>query len=325
MIITRCPLRVSFFGGGTDLKDFFDNEPGIVLSTSIKKYIYLSIHEYFYSKILLKYSKTEEVDFPENISHPIFREVLSEYKVNNVDISSFADIPAGTGLGSSSAFTNALLCSVMEYKKKPYTAYEIARKSASIEIERLNEPIGYQDQYGSAIGGLKLLIFHDVNNIEVRPINITYDLLYNFENSMFLVFTGKTRNAGDVLKDQKSNTSQANTKVFNNLQVLKNQALLGYELLNKRKFDDFGLLLNEAWNLKKTLSANISNDNIDSIYDEGIKSGSLGGKLLGAGSGGFILFYVPKKNISIFKDKMKHYSLINLEMDFEGVKKIYSI
>lgn len=293
MIISRTPFRVSFLGGGTDLKSFYKNHPGSVISTPIDKYMYITLHNYFHpSNFLLKYSKTEEVNSINDIEHPIIREVFRYFNMQSIDFNSTADIPAGTGMGSSSAFTNGLInaCSTLNGCKLP--PHEIAEIACKIEIDVLKEPIGKQDQYGTAIGGFKKIQFNDDESVDVTPIFLNKEKLEELQDSLLLFHTNETRSASSILSEQNENILSSK-KVFNNLKSMHSLVdQLFYDLKNQNIYS-LGNYLHQTWSYKKELATKVSNNFIDELYDIAMKNGAEGGKLLGAGGSGFLLFYVP--------------------------------
>lgn len=290
MIITRTPFRVSFCGGGSDLKSFYEKHEGCVLSTSINKYVYLSIHPYFEdNKIALKYSKNEIVDGIDKIEHRIFKQVLGENNLTGVEIVSTADIPSGTGLGSSSSFTVGLVHAVNAYLGKYASKGEMAEKACDIEINQLGAPIGKQDQYAAAFGGINFIRFLSNGETVVEPVLIKHKTLDRLENNLMMFYTGITHDANKILAEQKNNM-----KKIDKTESLKTMCTYAYELkksLETQNLDEFGRLLHENWLLKKQLASGVSNLAIDDAYETALKHGAKGGKLLGAGGGGFLLFY----------------------------------
>ena len=324
MIISKTPFRMSFVGGGSDLRSFYKDIPGGVISASIDKYIYLSIHKYFHpDRSLLKYSKTEEVNSIDQIEHNIIREVFRFYNIKNVDFNSTADIPSGTGMGSSSAFTVGLINLCSHYNGKILPNYEIAKLACEIEIEILKEPIGKQDQYGCAIGGLKYIRFNPDETVEVNPIFLSNDKLLQLQNNLLLFYTNSVRSASSILSEQNKNT-QRNKSVKDNLKSMSKMSSQLFLELNKGNIDLVGTYLNEAWQRKKRMTSLISNPEIDHIYDIAIKNGAMGGKLLGAGGGGFFLFYVPLQNQEKLRKSLKSYIELPFNFDFDGTKIIYN-
>jgi D-glycero-alpha-D-manno-heptose-7-phosphate kinase len=324
MIISKTPFRISFVGGGSDLKNFYESEMGAVISTSIDKYIYLSMHKYFHEgKQILKYSKTELVSTIDEIKHDIIREVFRKFNIDNTDFNSIADIPAGTGMGSSSAFTSGLINLCASYKNLNLTKAEIARLACEIEIDILNEPIGKQDQYACAIGGLNLIKFNPDETVSIEIVNMPFHKQNELEDNLYLYYTSITRNASDVLKDQKDNTL-TNSMVKSNLRDMSKMAKELAKELVSGNIDAMGAYLNEAWMKKKELAKNISNPYIDNLYIDGINAGASGGKLLGAGGGGFILFYVPSNKKNDFFINMSKHKALPFKFEQEGTKIIFN-
>lgn len=322
MIISRTPLRISFAGGGSDLPGFYKQEQGAVLSTTIDKYIYLAVHDFFYpNQTLLKYSKTELVETFDEIKHPIFRECLSMLNISGVDINSIADVPAGTGLGSSSTFTVSLLNVLNAYKRNFVSAEYLASTACDIEINRLGEPIGKQDQYAAAYGGLNFIRFNYDGSVDVEKIIMDSDAKRRLEENLIMIFTGQTRSASGILKEQSQAMDQESKRL-----IIKKMVAIAYELkeaLQKNQIDDFGKILHEGWLLKQSVTAGISSDSINDIYEQGLAAGALGGKLLGAGGSGFLLFYCPKEKQTLFREKMKAYRELPFKFDNSGSKIIY--
>ena len=291
MIITRTPFRVSFVGGGSDLREFYArNGFGAVVSAAINKYMYLIIHPYFHDKIRLKYSKTEDVGHVDEIEHPIIRECLRKVKIDRgIEIASFADVPAGTGLGSSSAFTVGLLNALYAYRGKVVSKERLAAEACEIEIDILGEPIGKQDQYAAACGNINYIAFNRDETVNVTPILMSEPAKRLLENRLCLYYIGGDRRSRDILGEQKKNTSRAHA--VRNLKMLV--ALAG-ELrarLQAGEPDALGDILHRGWLCKKELAAGISNGRIDDLYTRALDSGARGGKLLGAGAAGFLLLY----------------------------------
>ncbi|MEK6867646.1 MAG: GHMP kinase [Nanoarchaeota archaeon] len=323
MIISKTPFRISFAGGGTDLKAFYGKEYGCVTSTSINKYMYIAVHKYFdKKKILLKYSKTEFVDSIEKIEHPIFREALRLVGIESgIEITSFADIPSGTGLGSSCTFTVGLLHALYAFKGKFVSADRLAKEAAHIEINILGEPIGPQDQYAAAFGNLNHIRFHPDDKVDVIPIICDPETKTQLQKNLLLFYTGITRATKDVLTEQKKNT-ESDAKKFENLQKMKALAEELQDALNQNNLTQFGEILHKGWLLKRELASSISNPEIDQYYDAALNAGAIGGKLLGAGGGGFLLFYCPeeKKERVIAALPLEH---IPFAFDTQGSKIIY--
>ena len=322
MIGTRTPFRMSFIGGGSDLKEFYTRSPGCVISTTIDKYMYIFVHQYFENKIQIKYSKTELVDRIKEIKHPIVREALKKFELRGVDINSIADIPAGTGLGSSSSYTVGLLHALYSYTGKIVSGERLAREACEIEIDMLKEPIGKQDQYAAAYGGLNKISFYSDGYVDVEPIIMDPVAFDKLKSNLLMFYIGSTRKASDVLSEQKQNILSDKTK-FDALSKMSELTMDMQKCLVNSNLEQFGQLLHYNWQLKKSLSKKISGSDIDDIYELGLKNGATGGKILGAGGGGFILFYCEK----LFHNKLKN-SLIKLrELSFNfertGSKIIY--
>lgn len=293
MIITKTPFRISFCGGGSDIADFYRQYGGCVLSTSINRYMYITMHPYFdRCKTALKYSQTEIVDDIADIDHSIFKHVLNEKNISGVEIVSTADVPSGTGLGSSSSFTVGLLHTLYCYQGKYVSKGRLAEEACAIEIEKLGNPIGKQDQYAAAFGGLNFISFHKDDTVSVEPIVAKSETLRELQDNLIMFYTGLTHNANQILLQQKQNMNAAVSK--DNLVQMCGLAKQMKHALENNELSDFGHILNEGWQRKKELAGKISNHEIDELYNSALNNGALGGKLLGAGGGGFLLFYCPK-------------------------------
>lgn len=322
MIISRTPFRISFAGGGSDLPSFYHQEMGAVLSTSINKYVYIAIHPFFdEKKIQLKYSKTELVSAIDDINHPIFKDVLKVYQLTGLDLNSIADIPSGTGLGSSSSFTVGLLNAVNAYMNKSVSANFLGKMACDIEIEHLGSPIGKQDQYAAAYGGLNFITFHPDETVNVEKVIMDPAKKRELESNLIMIYTGDTRSANSILKQQ--NEAIAIKDKFDNQKRMVKLAFDLKQLLETNNIDDFGRYLHEGWLLKKSLTKSISNTLVDDIYALGLKAGALGGKLLGAGGGGFILFYCPREKQEAFRIAMSAFREMQFSFDNYGSKIIY--
>ena len=304
MIITKTPFRISFCGGGSDMPDFYKEHGGCVISTSINRYMYISIHPYFSEEqTALKYSKTEIVDDIKDIGHSIFKCVLHEKGIKGVEITSTADIPSGTGLGSSSAFTVGLLHTLYCYQGKYVSKQEIAKEACHVEIDLLGNPIGKQDQYAAACGGLNFISFNQDDSVNVEPVIIAPETLEALQDNLVIFYTGITHDANKILAEQKENISQK-SKV-NNLIKMCNLARGMKKSLEANELSDFGKILDEGWQRKKELAAGIADLRIDEMYEAAIGYGASGGKLLGAGGGGFLLFYCEKYKQKRLLEEMK--------------------
>jgi D-glycero-alpha-D-manno-heptose-7-phosphate kinase len=323
MIITRTPLRISFVGGGSDLKEFYSKFGGSVLSTSIDKYIYLSMHPYFNGeKYFLKYSQNELVGNVEDIKHPILRQLFKDYKIKGVDFNSSADIPSGTGLGSSSSFTAGLTTLCNAYTKKYMNQEEIAEYACQVEIEKLGEPIGKQDQYACAVGGLNFIQFEEDESVKVQKIILEKDKRIHLQNNLMMFYLGETRKASSILAKQRTNTIK-DEKTIKNLKKMVDLSIVLKKELQNGNIDAMGDILHRGWMYKKELTSNISNSSIDQYYDLALKNGALGGKLLGAGGGGFLLFYVPEEFQKNVRESLKNLNELKFNFSTEGTKVIH--
>ena len=313
MIITRTPFRVSFAGGGSDIASFYEKHGGCVLSTAINKYMYISVHPSFDEcETVLKYSETETVKDIKDIKHKYFKQVLGDLNVKGVEVVSTADVPAGTGLGSSSSFTVGLLNSLYAYKGVYAGKERLAREACETEIEKLKNPIGKQDQYAAAYGGLNFYEFRRDGSVTVDPVIMDKPARNALEENLMMLYTGKLHSASAILKEQSGNIT-AGDKEQNQLKMCGLARKLRDEL-TRGNIDAMGEILHENWLLKKTLASGISNPDIDEAYDKAIKAGAIGGKLLGAGGGGFLLFYVPKEKQAAVREKT---GLPQMQMGFD--------
>jgi D-glycero-alpha-D-manno-heptose-7-phosphate kinase len=320
MIIVRSPLRISFGGGGTDLASYYTKKKGFVISGAINKYVYITITKPFEKGIYLKYTKNEKVNNIKNIEHNIFRETIKKYSNNldQIEITALADIPSGTGLGSSSSFTNALIKAIFENNGKKISKKRLAELSCDIEINKLKAPIGKQDQFISSYGGLKSMTFNKNHAVSIKDLKISKKKISTLEKKLVLYFTNFKRDANDILKDQDEKSKEGDKAIIENLNTVKIMGKRIENILEKGDLDSFGKIMNEHWEIKKKRSNNMSNSFINNVYSLGLKSGALGGKLVGAGGGGFILFYTNnkkklKKNMS--KLKLRE---IPFKFDFKG-------
>ncbi len=321
MIITRTPFRISFAGGGSDLEVFHSKEPGAVLSTAIDKYMYLTVKERFGDSFRVSYSQTELVDRVDQISHPIVRECLNALGIKTgLEIVSVADLPGQSGMGSSSSFTVGLLHALHVLDGHVVTAKRLAEQACNLEIDVLKEPIGKQDQYIAAYGGLKFIQFQPDGNVFVDPVPCCRGTWEELNRRLLLFFTGKTRRASKVLQKQRSNTEQRRP-------ALRRLCEIAHEMRDVlsagNDLNQFGRLLHQAWETKKTLETSISNGEIDHVYQRGIDAGALGGKLLGAGDGGFVLFFCEPQLQSRLRDSLSDLIEVPFRMDPEGSKVIF--
>ncbi len=322
MIITRSPLRISLGGGGTDLPSYYREHSGFVIAAAIDKYVYITLHQTFVQELILKYSKMEHVCSVEQVAHPIIREALRLTKLEApyLEITSMADIPAGTGLGSSGSFTTALLKALHSYQKNLVHPQELAAQACHIELDLLQEPIGKQDQYIAAYGGLTCFRFLPNDQVEAWPLRIDTDTMYTLEDNLLLFFTGFTRSAGSILQDQDKKSRQNDREMTANLHFIKELGRESKEALEAGDLEHFAELMNVHWEYKKQRSANMSNDQINTWYDLARQNGALGGKLIGAGGGGFLLFYAQDK--VCLRRAMREAGLqeVRFRFDFEGTK-----
>lgn len=320
MIITKTPLRVSFFGGGTDYPDFFTRYgEGAVLGTTIDKYVFISISK-FYSKLFdysirISYKQVECVNSLDEIKHIPFKECLRLHGIeNDVEVDYTAELPAFTGLGSSSSFIVGLLKSLYAFKEKQVDKLDLAREAIHIERDILKEPVGYQDQVFAAMGGMNLIKFTQ-NGIDVKPIHLSQKREQEFEDHLMLFFTGIRRRASDIITGQ----IQKVDKNKENLTKMRELTYRSYDILTgSSPLSEFGVLLDKSWSLKRSLDNKISNDEIDKIYRDGITAGAYGGKLLGAGGGGFVLLFVPPKRKEAIRSKLHHLTEIPIRISNHG-------
>jgi len=322
MIITRSPLRVSLGGGGTDLPSYYREYGGFLVAAAIDKYVYLTQHRTFQSEIIIKYSKLERVTTVDQIEHPIIREALKLTGVTDphLELTSMADIPGGTGLGSSGSFTTALLKALHTYKKNLVSPAELAEQACDIELNRLGEPIGKQDQYIAAIGGITAFTFHRDGRVEYRPCNITEETLFNLEDNLLLFFTGYSRSASAILKDQNDKSKAHDQAMLDNLHFTKDLGLQSLAALETGDLEEFARLMDVHWQRKKARSSGMSNAHINDWYDHAMAHGALGGKLIGAGGGGFLMFYAGDKKALRHAMREKGLQEVRFRFDFEGSK-----
>lgn len=322
MIITRTPFRISFVGGGTDLPSFYHQHEGCVLSTTINKYMYIVLHPTFNEQdTIIKYNKTEIVKDINNIQHPIARELLKKNNVSGVEVTSMADVLSGTGLSTSSAYTVGLINALHEYKGEYYSQAQIAAEACDLEINILKEPIGKQDQYGTAIGGIKMIKFLSNEEVKIKPIYLKHDVMQELNSNLLLFYTGITHSASEILKEQNTNILNEKEK-FETLVQMTDLVYDARRALTSENLDEVGRLLHMNWLLKRSLASKISNPLIDNYYNIALSNGALGGKLLGAGNGGFLLFYCPKEKQQKLRDAL---NLVEMPFTFEeeGTKVIY--
>ena len=293
MIITRSPLRISLGGGGTDLPSYYKDHEGFLIAGAIDKYVYINLHDTFSQKMIIKYSQIERVKSVEEISHPIIRESLKllGFTDPDMEITSMADIPAGTGLGSSGSFTTALLQSLQIWNREIVLTKDLAEEACRIELDILKEPIGKQDQYIAAYGGLTCFKFLRDGSINVWPLKIDKDTMYDLEDNLLLFFTGYTRSASNILKDQNDKSKDNNQEMIDNLHFTKELGYKSKDALESGNLEEFANLMNVHWEHKKKRTKGMSNSHIDELYALALVNGAIGGKIIGAGGGGFLMFY----------------------------------
>ena len=322
MIITRSPLRITLGGGGTDLPSYYRHYGGFLIAAAIDRYVYVTVLRPFTPGIFLKYSKLEQVNQVDEVHHPIIREALRMMNLNTpqIEITTLADIPAGTGLGSSGSFTTALLKALYAHRRRLIHPGDLAELACDIEINKLGEPIGKQDQYIAAFGGITAFRYHTDDRVEANPLHINMDTLFDLEDHLLLFFTGFSRSAGAILKDQNTRTQESDQEMLNNLHYVKELGFRSQTALEQGKTDEFGEILHEHWEHKKKRSGGMSNPQINEWYDLARAQGALGGKLVGAGGGGFLLFYTRERRK--LRQAMAKAGLeeVRFRFDFEGTK-----
>lgn len=322
MIITRSPLRISLGGGGTDLPSYYERSGGFLIAAAIDRYVYVTVMRPFGPGIFLKYSKIEQVQTVDQVQHPTIREALRmmELRTPQIEITTLADIPAGTGLGSSGSFTTALIKALYAHRRRLLHSYEVARIACEIEIERLGEPVGKQDQYIAAYGGITCFDFNPDGSVDARPLACSMDTLFDLEDNLLLFFTGYCRSAGTILLDQKVRSEQRDTEMVSNLDSVKELGFRSRVALEAGDCRQFGELMHEHWVNKKRRSGGMSNPQIDEWYELGRRSGAIGGKLVGAGGGGFLMFYAEDRQR--LRQVMARAGLeeVRFRFDYEGTK-----
>jgi D-glycero-alpha-D-manno-heptose-7-phosphate kinase len=326
MIIARSPLRISLGGGGTDVPSYYQEHEGFLIAAAIDRYVYVTVMRPFTEGIYLKYSEIEQVTEVVNIKHPIIREVLAEFqlKTPQIEITTLADIPSGTGLGSSGSFTTALVKALYAHYRKNIHPEQLAELACKIEIEKLGEPIGKQDQYIAAYGGLTEFNFHKDGSVTSAPLNLSVQTVHDLEDNLLLFFTGISRSAGSILKDQVKKSKANDLKMIENLHFTKDLGVRSKAALVEGDTKKFGELMHEHWEHKKSRSFGMTSDFIDDAYAQAIQAGAVGGKLVGAGGGGFLMFYADDKEM--LRRKMSELGLeeVRFQFDFEGTKVILS-
>jgi len=322
VIIARSPLRISLGGGGTDLPSYYRKHGGFLVAAAIDKYVYITLHQTFVPDLIVKYSKLERVAGAAELDHPILREALRLLGIEGpyLELTSMADIPAGTGLGSSGSFATALLKALHTHQKGLIHPRELAEQACHIEIDVLKEPIGKQDQYIAAFGGVTSFEFHTDDTVTARPLSLSTDTLYNLEDNLLLYFTGYSRSASTILKEQDDATRRQDAAMAENLDVVKDLGHQSQRALESGDLEGFAELLNQQWARKKGRSGAMSNERIDAWYRLAMDNGARGGKLIGAGGGGFLLFYASDK--ALLRRAMTAAGLreVRFRFDFEGTR-----
>lgn len=324
MIITRSPLRISLGGGGTDLPSYYQDHGGFLIAAAIDKYVYITCHKTFNDEIILKYSQLEKVNSVSEIDHPIIREAfrLVNPEISSIEITSMADIPSGTGLGSSGSFTTALLKALHAHQQNLVHPSELAEQACDIEINKLGEPIGKQDQYIAAYGGLTCFEFLPNGSVKADPLKINQETLYDLEDNLLLFFTGYSRSASSILIEQHVKSQSHDQDMIENLHFVKELGLKSKAALESGDLMTFGDLMDIHWHHKKKRSQAMSNSRINEWYSLAMANGAVGGKLIGAGGGGFLMFYTQDKS------KLRHTMMkegleeVRFRFDFEGTKVI---
>src|ERR1700679_3109531 len=326
MIIARSPLRITLGGGGTDLASYYAEHEGFLVSAAIDKYVYVTVMRPFKPGVYLKYSALEQVATGAECKHPIIPEALQllNLDVPQIEITTLADIPAGTGLGSSGSFTTALLKALYAHRRKLIHPQELADLACHLEIDCLREPIGNQDQYIAAYGGLTCFTFHKDDRVTVEPLRVSMDTMFDLEDNLLLFFTGFTRRTAGILEDQKARCQSNDETMLRNLHYVKEVGIRSRAALESGNLVQFGELMHEHWEHKKQRSSKTSNEQIDEWYALARDNGAVGGKLVGAGGGGFLMFYAGDRNL--LRHAMANAGLeeVRFKFDFEGTKVILS-
>ena len=322
MIITRSPLRISLGGGGTDLPSYYETHGGFLIAAAINKYVYITIHETFVEDLIIKYSKLERVQSLEEIQHPMVREAfrLLGMKTRGLESTSMADIPAGTGLGSSGSFTTALLKALHTHQKNIIHPADLASQACDLELNKLKEPIGKQDQYIAAYGGITCFNFLPDGKVEAWPLNLSEETRYNLEDNLLLFFTGYSRSASSILKEQDDKSKSRDKSMVENLHFVKDLGLKSKQALESGNLHEFARLMDVHWQRKKERSGGMSNPQINTWYDVALANGALGGKLIGAGGGGFLMFYAEDKARLRHATREQGLKEVRFQFDFEGTK-----
>jgi D-glycero-alpha-D-manno-heptose-7-phosphate kinase len=316
VIFTRAPLRISLGGGGTDLPSYYESHEGFLVAGAIDKYVYMLVHTVFQQRYLVKYSEIEEVNLAQDIKHPILREALCRHwRGNPLEIASVADVPAGTGMGSSGAFTVCLLKSLAHARSTSITPAALAEAACEIEIDILQEPVGKQDQYVAAHGGICSYTFHRNGAVTVEPLELSRETMTRLRDRLLLFYTGETRSASAILSDQDSRSKKQDPAMIESLHRTKAMGFEARELLIKGDMEAYASLMHEHWTEKRKRSSGIANSRIDRLYDAARGGGVIGGKLVGAGGGGFLLVY--SRSPEETRNAMEREGAFELAFDFE--------
>jgi D-glycero-alpha-D-manno-heptose-7-phosphate kinase len=322
MIITRSPLRITLGGGGTDLPSYYRHHGGFLVAAAIDRYVFVTVTRPFVPGIYLKYSKLEHVETADEVQHPIIREAIKmlNFRTPQIEITTLADVPAGTGLGSSGSFTTALLKGLYAHRRRALEVSELASRACEIEIDRLGDPTGKQDQYIAAYGGLTCFAFDPDEGVRVEPLRLPMSALFDLEDHLLLFFTGFERKAGVILGDQARRTAEGDAAMLQNLHTVKALGLESRKRLEAGNLPGFAELMDEQWRQKRQRSTGMTNPQIDEWYELGMKNGALGGKLVGAGAGGFLMFYAEDR--ARLRNVMTKAGLeeLRFKFDFEGTK-----
>ena len=326
MIIARSPLRITLGGGGTDLPSYYRDHEGFLVAAAIDKYVYVTVMRPFVPGVFLKYSELEHAQRVEEVRHRIIREALLMQQLDTpqIEITTLADIPAGTGLGSSGSFTTALIKSLYAHRRQLIHPQELAEAACHIEIDRLGEPIGKQDQYIAAYGGLTCFTFHRDGRVTSEPLKVSMDTMFDLEDNILLFFTGYSRSASGILQEQKTRTQSSDDEMLRNLHYVKELGYRSKEALEAGDCVRFGQLMHEHWEHKKRRSGGMSNPSIDEWYALGMANGAVGGKLVGAGGGGFLMFYAQDRNRLRHAMAAAGLDEVRFGFDFEGTKIVLS-
>src|SRR5262245_41216303 len=326
MLITRSPLRISLGGGGTDLPSYYRDHGGFLVAAAIDKYVWVTVLRPFVPGIFLKYSSLESVDDARHIEHPIIREAFAMMGITEAqhEITTLADIPAGTGMGSSGSFTTALLKALYGHERRLLLPGDLARLACELEIDRLGRPVGKQDQYIAAYGGITCFTFERSGEVHAEPLELSSSTLHALEDHLLLFFTGFSRAAGDILKDQDDRTRSADPVMVENLHDVKDLGRRSRQALERGSLGTFGELLHQHWEQKRRRSVGMSHPRIDEWYEHGRNAGAIGGKLVGAGGGGFLMFYAPQPDR--VRDAMAEAGLdeVRFRFDFDGTRVVFS-